>query len=110
MKAIEPRPHDIVYPQLPYQLQPLMWKAQFKTLLARAARNQELAMEAQRKRREKKRKRGGHQARQVMICRKCGCTDADCSGCIQRTGAPCYWIKPGLCSACVPPQPAKART
>lgn len=35
-----------------------------------------------------------------MRCRVCGCTDDDCSGCIARTGEPCHWIKPGLCSAC----------
>jgi hypothetical protein len=34
-------------------------------------------------------------------CRRCGCTDEDCSGCIQRTGRPCYWIDVDLCSACV---------
>ena len=36
----------------------------------------------------------------VPTCRKCGCTDADCSGCIERTGAPCSWVEPDLCSAC----------
>lgn len=34
-------------------------------------------------------------------CRVCGCTDLDCSGCIERTGSPCYWVEPDLCSACV---------
>lgn len=33
-------------------------------------------------------------------CRLCGCTDDDCRGCIERTGAPCYWIEADLCSAC----------
>lgn len=33
-------------------------------------------------------------------CRICGCTDLDCSGCIERTGSPCHWVAPGLCSAC----------
>ena len=33
-------------------------------------------------------------------CRVCGCTDLDCSGCVQRTGMPCWWIEPDLCSAC----------
>jgi hypothetical protein len=33
-------------------------------------------------------------------CRVCGCTDGDCSGCILRTGKPCHWIEPDLCSAC----------
>lgn len=36
-------------------------------------------------------------------CRICGCTDLDCSGCIERTGRPCAWV-PGrrdLCTACV---------
>jgi len=34
-------------------------------------------------------------------CRVCGCTDADCSVCIERTGHPCHWVAPDLCSACV---------
>ena len=34
-------------------------------------------------------------------CRVCGCTDDDCSGCIERTGEPCSWIEADLCSACV---------
>jgi hypothetical protein len=33
-------------------------------------------------------------------CAVCGCTDDDCSGCIRRTGVPCYWIAINLCSAC----------
>jgi hypothetical protein len=33
-------------------------------------------------------------------CRVCGCTDDDCSGCIERTGEPCFWIEDDLCSAC----------
>lgn len=33
-------------------------------------------------------------------CRVCGCTDLDCSGCIERTGVACYWVEPDLCSAC----------
>jgi|GEM_PF-1360121 len=36
------------------------------------------------------------------VCRVCGCTDLDCSGCIARTGVRCYWIEPHLCSACAP--------
>ena len=34
-------------------------------------------------------------------CRVCGCTDADCRQCVERTGSPCYWVEPDLCSACV---------
>lgn len=33
-------------------------------------------------------------------CRVCGCTDADCRGCVKRTGEPCHWIEADLCSAC----------
>jgi hypothetical protein len=35
------------------------------------------------------------------FCRVCGCTDDDCSECIERTGEPCSWVEPDLCSACV---------
>jgi hypothetical protein len=35
------------------------------------------------------------------ICRRCGCTEKDCSGCIERTGSPCTWVEDDLCSACV---------
>jgi hypothetical protein len=38
----------------------------------------------------------------VIKCRSCGCTDLDCKGCIERTGQPCYWVEPDLCSACLP--------
>ncbi|UJF29868.1 hypothetical protein L0B70_00300 [Kaistella sp. 97-N-M2] len=38
---------------------------------------------------------------QVQICRVCGCTDCDCAQCIEKTGEPCYWVEPDLCSACV---------
>lgn len=34
-------------------------------------------------------------------CRICGCTDDDCSGCIERTGVACSWVEADLCSACV---------
>lgn len=37
----------------------------------------------------------------VERCRICGCTQYDCSGCIDRTGEPCGWAEPGLCTACV---------
>jgi hypothetical protein len=39
-----------------------------------------------------------------MICRACGCTDGNCAGCIERTGAPCWWVDDDLCSACEPDQ------
>lgn len=39
-------------------------------------------------------------SRAAGICRACGCTDDDCSGCIERTGAPCSWTAPDFCSAC----------
>jgi hypothetical protein len=34
------------------------------------------------------------------MCRVCGCTDEDCSGCIARTGFACSWAEDDLCSAC----------
>ena len=36
----------------------------------------------------------------VPQCRVCGCTDDDCYDCYVRTGAPCCWVEPDLCSAC----------
>jgi hypothetical protein len=36
----------------------------------------------------------------IKKCRVCHCTDADCSQCIAKTGAPCTWVEPNLCSAC----------
>jgi hypothetical protein len=41
-------------------------------------------------------------------CRVCGCTEDDCSNCIERTGQPCSWVErrdaglANLCSACAP--------
>lgn len=34
-------------------------------------------------------------------CRVCGCTEDNCAQCIEKTGGPCHWIEPDLCSACV---------
>jgi len=45
---------------------------------------------------------------QVRRCVACGCTDDDCSGCIERTGEPCHWVAANLCSACLPPVPSLA--
>lgn len=36
----------------------------------------------------------------ARTCRVCGCTDSDCRQCIARTGQPCHWVEPDLCSAC----------
>jgi ParB/RepB/Spo0J family partition protein len=38
----------------------------------------------------------------VRSCRVCGCTEADCSQCIKKTGSPCHWVTSDLCSACEP--------
>lgn len=43
--------------------------------------------------------------RACRVCRVCGCTEADCSGCIRRTGRPCWWVARDLCSACQPSAP-----
>lgn len=39
----------------------------------------------------------------IERCRNCGCTNDDCSRCVAKTGSPCFWFEPDLCSACVPP-------
>ncbi len=36
----------------------------------------------------------------MTACRMCGCTDDDCSDCVERTGSPCAWVEWDLCSAC----------
>lgn len=38
----------------------------------------------------------------LRACRVCGCTQNDCRQCIEKTGSPCSWVEPDLCSACVP--------
>ena len=50
------------------------------------------------------------EANPAEACRVCGCTDLDCRGCIERTGEPCYWVEPGLCSACAGEQDDKLRS
>ena len=40
----------------------------------------------------------------IRTCRICGCTDEDCSACIEKTGIPCHWVEKDLCSACMPGQ------
>jgi hypothetical protein len=37
----------------------------------------------------------------IQRCRECGCTDDDCRQCVEKTGMPCHWVEPDLCSACV---------
>lgn len=41
----------------------------------------------------------------VPSCRVCGCTEADCAGCLARTGKSCHWVEVDLCSACVEQPP-----
>lgn len=41
-------------------------------------------------------------------CRVCGCTEDDCSDCIDATGEPCHWVEPDLCSRCADEQAANA--
>ena len=36
----------------------------------------------------------------LRACSVCGCTDDDCSQCIEKTGKPCFWVADNLCSAC----------
>lgn len=36
------------------------------------------------------------------VCRVCGCTEDDCRRCAEKTGEPCRWVEPDLCSACAP--------
>jgi hypothetical protein len=38
-------------------------------------------------------------------CRVCGCTDGDCRQCVEKTGEPCHWAEPDLCSACAGEDP-----
>lgn len=40
----------------------------------------------------------------VRTCRVCRCTDDDCRQCVEKTGRPCHWVEPDLCSACVQTQ------
>jgi hypothetical protein len=44
--------------------------------------------------------RAGTLAPSIRTCAGCGCTGHDCAGCIKRTGRPCHWVAPSLCSAC----------
>lgn len=41
---------------------------------------------------------------QKRTCRACGCTEDNSIQCIKKTGSPCYWVEPDLCSACEPIQ------
>lgn len=41
------------------------------------------------------------EAERIRACRVCGCTDNDCTQCVERTGHPCRWVEEDLCSACV---------
>lgn len=43
----------------------------------------------------------GVENKEERKCRVCGCTEENCTQCIEKTGGPCYWIEDDLCSACV---------
>lgn len=49
---------------------------------------------------EGKGKPGSSPGKGEGVCRVCGCTDDDCRQCIEKTGEPCHWVEPDLCSAC----------
>lgn len=36
----------------------------------------------------------------TRTCRICGCTDGNCRQFVEKTGHPCHWVEPDLCSAC----------
>jgi hypothetical protein len=44
-----------------------------------------------------------------QMCRVCGCTDDDCTDCVERTGDVCHWVADDLCSACVGSQESEKR-
>ncbi|HRH68856.1 MAG TPA: hypothetical protein PLB89_05045 [Flavobacteriales bacterium] len=44
---------------------------------------------------------GGLTPAPPQVCRVCGCTEDNCSGCVERTGRACWWVEEDLCSACV---------
>lgn len=33
-------------------------------------------------------------------CRVCGCSDDDCTACVEASGEPCHWAEADLCSRC----------
>lgn len=37
---------------------------------------------------------------EAQTCISCGCSDWNCTQCIDKTGEPCYWAEQDLCSAC----------
>lgn len=37
---------------------------------------------------------------EIRRCRVCGCTESDCTQCIEKQGHPCWWVKDDLCSSC----------
>lgn len=36
----------------------------------------------------------------VLHCIECGCTDENCSQCIEAQDEPCHWVENGKCSRC----------
>ena len=69
--------------------------------LERQARERRRRQEILSARRRARRRGAARAAGLRRRCRECGCTDLDCLGCIERTGAPCWWVEANLCSACV---------
>lgn len=46
------------------------------------------------------RRYGGTEEEEIRVCRVCGCTDEDCTECVEATGQPCHWVEDDLCSRC----------
>jgi ParB/RepB/Spo0J family partition protein len=79
-----------------------MGAEEYEALYLEAAK--EVAAEAlkpKEKKGAKKKNAGGKKGNDgVRKCRVCGCTDDDCSQCVEKTGEPCHWVEEDLCSAC----------
>jgi hypothetical protein len=45
----------------------------------------------------------------IRPCRVCGGTAEECSGCVERTVSPCWWVAADRCSACVGVPPGRIR-
>lgn len=54
---------------------------------------------------------GIDRAKAKGVCKRCGCTEEDCTGCVMRGGLPCSWATEAmdLCTNCVGIVPVRSR-
>jgi ParB/RepB/Spo0J family partition protein len=94
--VLKGKPNEFVeWAGVPMDKLKLWYQEEIRALMPKPEASGKEGKGKQAKKESKKKNKG------VQKCRVCGCTDDDCSGCIEKTGEPCHCVEDDLCSACV---------